>query len=133
MRYTGPVKAVGVELTDVVPREVETLEAGDLVDAPGDVGEASVLQAQAHQTILHLGEDVLVQVLEAAPDDPEVGDGQVAEHPGREVRHRDGEVMESERGHVIPETTPQPRNPILKYIDQVLLSCSPPSLSDVGF
>ena len=116
MRNARPVKTVRVKLTDIVPREIETLEAGDLVDAPGHVGEPAVLEAQAHQALLHLGEDVLVKVLEAAADDPEVGDGQVAEHPGREVRHGDGEVMECERGHVISETTPQPRNPILKYI-----------------
>ena len=116
MRNAGPIKTVRVKLTDVVPREVQTLEARDLVDAPGHVGEPAVLEAQAHQTLFHLREDVLVQVLEAAPDDPEIGDGEVAEHPGREVRHRDGEVMECERGHVISETTPQPRNPILKYI-----------------
>ena len=116
MRNAGPVKAVRVELTDVVPREVQALEAGDLVDPPGHVGQPPVLEAQAHQTLLHLGEDVLVKVLEAAPDDPEVGDGQVTEHPGGEMRHRDIEVMELERGHVIPEATPQPRNPILKYI-----------------
>ena len=116
MGNARPVKTVRVKLTDVVPRQVEALEAGDLVDPPGHVGQPAVLEAQAHQTRLHLGEDVLVKVLEAASDDPKVGDGQVPEHPGREVRHRDGEVMELERGHVIPETTPQPRNPILKYI-----------------
>ena len=87
MRNARPVKAVRIELTNVVPREVEALEAGDLVDPPGHVGQTPVLEAKAHQTLLHLGEDVLVKVLEAAPDDPKVGDGQVSEHPGREVGH----------------------------------------------
>ena len=48
MSDARPVETVWVELTDVVAREVEALEAGDLVDPPGHIAQPPVLEAQGH-------------------------------------------------------------------------------------
>ena len=38
----GAIEGVGVELGNIVPVEVEAAEGGDLVDAPGYVGQPAV-------------------------------------------------------------------------------------------
>ena len=85
MGDAGPVEGVGVQLTDVVPLQVQRLEAGDLVDAPGDVRELAVLEAQCDEGVLHSDKQVLVHVLDVTPGHGEVGEGDVVEEPGGEV------------------------------------------------
>ena len=109
----GPVEGVGVELADVVSSQIQGLEAGDLVDPPRDVGELALLEGEADQGVLHPGEQVLVHVLDVAPDHGEVGEGDVVEEPGGEVSEAGGEVVEAEGGDVVLDGIPDPHYPRL--------------------
>ena len=107
----GPVEGVGVELRDVVPLQVQRLEVGDLVDAPGHVGQLAVLEAESEEGVLDTNKEVLVHVLDVAPGHGQVGEGDVVEEPGGEVGEAGGQIVEFERGDVVTDTVPQSHNP----------------------
>ena len=106
MGDAGTVEGVGVELTDVVPLQIQRLQAGDLVDAPGHVGQLAVLEAESEEGVLQPGKQVLVHILDVGPGHDQVGEGDVVEEPGGEVSETGGEVVEAEGGDVVLDGVP---------------------------
>ena len=103
----GSVEGVGVQLSDVVPLQVQGSEGRDLVDASRNVGEPAVLDAQAGQGLLQVAERGLVDVLEPGADDSQVGDGDVGEEPAWQVVEAGRQGGEREAVQVVLDATKQ--------------------------
>ena len=101
----GSVEGVGVQLGDVVPLQVEGAQAGDLVDASWDVGEAAVLDADAGQGLLKSTEGRLVDILQSCANNSQFRDGDVSKEPAREVCESRGEGGEGEGMKVVVDST----------------------------
>ena len=101
----GSVEGVGVQLSDVVPLQVQGSEGRDLVDASRNVGESAVLDAEAGQGLLQVAECGLVDVLEPGADDPQVGDGDVGEEPAWQVGETGRQRGEREAVQVVLDAT----------------------------
>ena len=101
----GSVEGVGVQLSDVVPLQVQGSEGRDLVDASRNVGEPAVLDAQAGQGLLQVAERGLVDVLEPGADDSQVGDGDVGEEPAWQVVEAGRQGGEREAVQVVLDAT----------------------------
>ena len=101
----GSVEGVRVQLSDVVPLQVEGTQGRDLVDASRNVGEPAVLDAQAGQGLLQVAERGLVDVLEPGADDSQVGDGDVGEEPAWQVVEAGRQGGEREAVQVVLDAT----------------------------
>ena len=101
----GSVERVGVQLSDVVPLQVQGSEGGDLVDASRNVRESAVLNTEAGQGLLQVAERGLVDVLEPGADDPQVGDGDVGKEPAWQVGETGRQRGEREAVQVVLDAT----------------------------
>ena len=103
----GSVERVGVQLSDVVPLQVQGSEGRDLVDASRNVREPAVLDAEAGQGLLQVAERGLVDVLEPGADDSQVRDGDVGEEPAWQVGETGRQGGEREAVQVVLDATKQ--------------------------
>ena len=101
----GSVEGVRVQLSDVVPLQVEGTQGRDLVDASRNVRESAVLDAEAGQGLLEVAERGLVDVLEPGADDSQVGDGDVGEEPAWQVVEAGRQGGEREAVQVVLDAT----------------------------
>ena len=101
----GSVEGVGVQLSDVVPLQVQGSEGRDLVDASRNVREPAVLNTEAGQGLLQVAERGLVDVLEPGADDSQVGDGDVGEEPAWQVVEAGRQGGEREAVQVVLDAT----------------------------
>ena len=64
--------------------------------------------------MFHTGKELFIKILDKAANNSEIGDGDIPQHPGRKMSDGWLEILELERDHVMPDTTPQSGDTVLK-------------------